>query len=95
MIVLAVNWVANPGKEAEVVEVFGKLAAESRKEPGCRMYVVHQHQEDKRKFLVYEQYDDAAALEAHRDSPHFQQYAVKDLPLLGERVDGNLYDPLP
>lgn len=94
MIVLAVHWIANPGNEAKVVEVFSKLAAESRKEPGCCMYLVHQHQDDKRKFLVYEQYDNEAALQAHRDSAHFQEYAVKQLPSLGERVDANLYDPL-
>ena len=94
MIVLVVHWEADAGKEAEVVQVFSKLAAESRKEPGCRMYVVHRHKEQPRHFLVYEQYDDDAALQAHRDSKHFQQYAVQDLPKLGKRVQGDLYDPL-
>ncbi len=94
MIVLAVTWKAHPGKEEEVVRVFSILQAESRKEPGCLMYVVHRGHEDRSRFLVYEQYKDEAALEAHRATPHFQQYARGELTKLGERVDANLYEPI-
>jgi quinol monooxygenase YgiN len=94
MVVLVVTWMAKMGHENEVVSVFSKLTEESRKEPGCAMYLVHQHKTDPRRFLVYEQYKDDAALEAHRASAHFLQYAKKELPKLGERVEGNLYSPL-
>ncbi|HEY6181576.1 MAG TPA: putative quinol monooxygenase [Terriglobales bacterium] len=94
MVVLVVSWMAKPGHEKEVVSVFTKLTEESRKEPGCIMYLVHQHKTDARRFLVYEQYKDDAALEAHRASAHFLQYAKKELPKLGERVEGNLYSPI-
>jgi quinol monooxygenase YgiN len=94
MVVLAVTWKANPGNEAEVARLFSILQTESRKEPGCLMYVVHQHLTDPTRFFVYEQYDDHAALDAHRASPHFQQYAAGELPKLGERVEGELYKPL-
>ncbi len=94
MVVLVVSWMAKAGHEKEVVSVFTKLTEESRKEPGCVMYLVHQHKTDSRRFLVYEQYKDDAALEAHRASSHFLQYAKKELPKLGERVEGNLYAPI-
>jgi quinol monooxygenase YgiN len=94
MIVLAVTWKAHPGKEAEVARLFAILQAESRTEPGCRMYVVHQHLTDPARFFVYEQYDDQAALDAHRASAHFQRYARTELPKLGERVEGELYQPI-
>ena len=94
MVVLSVTWMAKTGHEKEVVSVFTKLTEESRKESGCIMYLVHQHKTDPRKFFVYEQYKDDAALEAHRASPHFLQYAKKELPKLGERVEGNLYSPI-
>ena len=94
MVVLVVSWMAKPGHEKEVIDVFTKLTAESRKEPGCVMYLVHQHKTDPRRFLVYEQYKDDAGLEAHRASAHFLQYAKKELPKLGERVEGNLYSPI-
>ncbi len=94
MIVLAVTWKAHQGKEDEVVRVFSVLQAESRKEPGCVMYVVHRGREDRARFFVYEQYKDEAALEAHRATPHFQRYARGELLNLGERVDANLYEPI-
>jgi quinol monooxygenase YgiN len=94
MVVLAVTWIAKNGREAEVASVFAKLIEESRKEPGCAMYVVHRHRTEPRKFFIYEQYKDDTALEAHRTSPHFLQYAKKELPKIADRVEGNLYEPL-
>jgi quinol monooxygenase YgiN len=94
MLVLAVNWMANAGHEDEVAEIFTQLQAASRQEPGCLMYIVHRHQSDPRHFFIYEQYRDEAALEAHRNSPHFQQYAVTAVKGIGERVRGDLYTPL-
>jgi (4S)-4-hydroxy-5-phosphonooxypentane-2,3-dione isomerase len=94
MVVLVVTWVANPGHENEVAIIFEKLQSASRQEPGCLMYVVHRHVDDPRRFFIYEQYRDAAALEAHRNSPHFQEYAVKALRAVGERQQGDMYRPL-
>jgi quinol monooxygenase YgiN len=94
MVVLAVTWMAKVGREAEVVATFEKLSAESRKEPGCLMYQVHKHKTDPRRFFVYEQYKDDAALEAHRTSPHFLQMAKKDLPKIGDRTEGHLFEPI-
>jgi quinol monooxygenase YgiN len=94
MVVLAVTWMAKAGHEAEVEAVFAKLTEASRKEPGCVMYQVHRHKTEPRRFLVYEQYQDDAALEAHRASPHFLQHAKRELPKLGERIEGHLYAPL-
>ena len=94
MIVLAVTWTAHPGRENEVADIFRKLEAASRKEPGCLQYVVHRHRDDAKRFFIYEQYRDDGALQAHRDSPHFQEYAVKALAGIGERQQGDLYLPL-
>ena len=94
MVVLAVTWMAKVGKENEVAELFAKLTEESRKETGCAMYQVHRHRTEPRRFFVYEQYKDDAALESHRASQHFLQFAKKDLPKVADRVEGNLFEPL-
>ena len=94
MVVLGVTWVAKVGRETEVAEVLAKLTAEARKEPGCAMFQVHRHRTEPRRFFIYEQYKDDAALESHRNTPHFLQYARKDLPKFADRVEGQLYDPL-
>jgi quinol monooxygenase YgiN len=59
------------------------------------MYIVHRHKDDPRHFFIYEQYRDDAALQAHHESPHFQEYAVKALKDIGVRRQGDLYTPLP
>ena len=94
MVVLAVTWMAKQGRETEVADIFCKLTEESRKESGCLMYQVHRHKTDLRRFFVYEQYKDDAALEAHRAAPHFLQYARKGLPKVAERVEGHLLVPI-
>lgn len=94
MVVLAVTWMAKVGREADVAGVFGKLTQESRKEPGCVMYQVHRHKTEPRRFFIYEQYKDDAALEAHRASSHFLQYARKELTRIADRVEGQLYEPI-
>ena len=94
MVVLAVTWMATPGREDEVVDIFRNLQVASRQEPGCLMYMVHRHKSDAQRFFIYEQYRDDAALDAHRASPHFQEYVVRRLKDIGERKEGELYSPL-
>lgn len=94
MVVLAVTWMAKTGREADAAQLFSKLTEESRKEPGCVQYVVHRHRTEPRRFFIYEQYKDDAALEAHRVTPHFLQFAKKDLPKVADRVEGHLFEPL-
>ena len=94
MVVLAVTWMAKAGHEDEVATLFSKLTEQSRKEPGCQMYLVHRHKTEPRRFFIYEQYQNDAALEAHRAAAHFLQFAKKELPKIADRVEGHLYEPL-
>ncbi len=94
MVVLAVVWKANESHEREVAEIFHKLEAASRQETGCLMYIVHRHTKDHGRFFIYEQYEDEAALSAHRHSQHFHRYALEELPKVATRVEGELYEPL-
>jgi quinol monooxygenase YgiN len=94
MVVLAVTWMAKVGRESEVAAIFANLTTESRKEPGCLMYQVHKHKTDSRRFFIYEQSKDDAALESHRAAPHFLQFGKKELPKIAERTEGHLFEPL-
>ena len=94
MIVLKVDMLVKPGAEAKCREYIHILQQHSRKESGCLMYVGHQSTEDPRKFLFYEQYKDEAALQAHRDSPHFQQYVIGGLDKIMESRSRDLYHTL-
>jgi quinol monooxygenase YgiN len=60
----------------EITDALRKLAEASRQEPGCLTYIPHCVQGDPDMVLIYEQYRDEAAAEAHRQSGHFKKYAV-------------------
>ncbi len=76
---------------AKVIEILEPLTAASRKEPGCVSYVPHFVEGDNTTVLIYEQYQDEAALEHHRNTPHFAQYAIGGLyQLMKERQVENL-----
>lgn len=60
----------------EIAEAVRKLAAASRQEPGCVTYIPHCVVGDPDTVLIYEQYRDDSAAEAHRNSEHFKKYAV-------------------
>ncbi len=87
MIVLIVHLVAKPGNEGKVRECMRKMEEHTRREPGCRLYIGLQSVEDPRRFAFYEQYDDRAALDAHRAAPYFAHYVTHGLdPLLESRT---------
>jgi quinol monooxygenase YgiN len=63
----------------KVADLLGPLTAASRKEPGCVTYIPHFVEADPTTLLIYEQYADEAALDHHRGTPHFHQYAIGGL----------------
>jgi quinol monooxygenase YgiN len=62
-----------------VMDVLKHLALASRQEAGCVAYIPHFVDGEPNTVLIYEQYQDEAALEIHRGTPHFQQYAIGGL----------------
>jgi quinol monooxygenase YgiN len=55
------------------------LAEASRREPGCVTYVPTELADNPNMVLIFEQYKDDAALEAHRASGHFRDFAIGGL----------------
>jgi len=63
----------------DIERILRELTRFSRHEPGCVSYVPHFVDGDANTVLIYEQYRDEAAVEAHRATPHFAQYAIGGL----------------
>jgi (4S)-4-hydroxy-5-phosphonooxypentane-2,3-dione isomerase len=83
MIVLHVTVQVKPEHVAEFLEVVRYDAEHSEKdEPGCLRFDVLQDRDDPHRFYYYEVYRDEAALEAHRQTPHFKYYFEKSQPWL-------------
>ncbi len=94
MLILVVRLTIKAGHENEVIESFRKLQEETRREPGCIMYVVQRGIENPRHYLIYEQYQDQAALDTHRASAHFIEYATNGFYRVVEERQAELFNPL-
>ena len=79
MISFVARFKFSPDDRADVVETLRLLAEASRQEPGCVNYIPHHVEDDPNTVLIYEQYQDTKALEAHRASEHFKNHAVGGL----------------
>ena len=92
MVSFIVRFKFAPEERAEVAETLRLLAEASRQEPGCVSYIPHVMEGEPDTVLIYEQYRDDTALDAHRDSEHFMQYAVGGLyQMMKERNVENLH----
>jgi (4S)-4-hydroxy-5-phosphonooxypentane-2,3-dione isomerase len=96
MIVLVADYYAQEGKDDEVAEILKKMVTycNSDEEPGCLLYVVNRSIEDPRKFLLYEQYTDEAAVEEHRSTAMFQENIIGTVVPMLERREPHFYTVL-
>ena len=92
MICVAVTYLIQPGQEERAIELFTTL---THAEPGNLYYLVHRSPTEPRRFFIYEQYTDQAALDTHRASPHFTHYATNGLFNILEKREAEIYVPLP
>jgi quinol monooxygenase YgiN len=79
MISFTVRLTFRPDDRKEIHQILRELARLSRQEDGCVTYIPHFVEGDPDTVLIYEQYRDEAAAEAHRATPHFAKYAVGGL----------------
>jgi len=79
MITFTVRMKFRSDDRARVAEILTALAQASRKEPGCVYYIPHTVDGEPDTVVIYEQYKDQSARDAHRTSPHFKEYVVGGL----------------
>ena len=60
-------------------------AASVKQEPGCHTFNITVSQKDPNHVFIFEVYDNAAALEAHRATDHFKKYAATTKDLAAKR----------
>jgi (4S)-4-hydroxy-5-phosphonooxypentane-2,3-dione isomerase len=95
MMCVAVTYLIQPSHEEEAIELFATLTEHTHVEPGNLFYLVHRSLTEPRRFFIYEQYTDQAALDTHRASSHFAQYVTNGLFNILEKREAEIYVPLP
>ena len=83
---IAVRWTITPGEEATVRALAQSMLAPSNAEPGCDAYILPTAAAHPSALVLYEQYTDEAAVQAHSDAPHFVSIVAGQIfPLLSDR----------
>jgi autoinducer 2-degrading protein len=87
MLVLIAKYYVKPGNVASVLTQLRKMKQMvQNNEPGCKLYQVARSTENDDVIVLYEQYDDEAALEYHRKTPHFKAIVEETIvPKLAKR----------
>lgn len=71
MLCMAVFYTVGEGQEEQAAALLRQAQTDSLTEPGCVNYQVSQDVDNPRRFLIYEVYDDQAALDAHKETAHY------------------------
>jgi quinol monooxygenase YgiN len=81
-----VEWEVRDGSADAAADIIARFLPEARKEPGVELLMINRSTANPSHFLFYEVFRDAAAFEAHQQTPHFRQMILEEaLPLLSRR----------
>ena len=66
MLTFTARLTVQAGFEQEFERIMRAAVPKVRQEPGNQTYILHRSTQEPQVFMLYEEYDDQAALEAHR-----------------------------
>ena len=81
----AVDLVIVPSEMTKFLDAIKENGANAVKEPGCREFNITVLNGNPNHVFLYEVYDNEAALEAHRQTPHFKKYQATTQGMVADR----------
>ncbi|WP_040977290.1 (4S)-4-hydroxy-5-phosphonooxypentane-2,3-dione isomerase [Necropsobacter massiliensis] len=80
------------GKEQEFLEVFERNHLGTRQEPGNVRFDVLRDPQVRTRFYAYEVYINKAALEVHRETPHYHRCVAELEPLMTGKRSKKIFE---
>jgi quinol monooxygenase YgiN len=94
VIVLTAKYQCKPGMGDKVEEALREMIRLVEQEEGCIHYLVNRSKDNRDEFLLFEQYEDEAALARHSETPYFQRIVLDTVIPLLEKRERTLYTPV-
>ncbi|QOP46077.1 putative quinol monooxygenase [Sulfurimonas paralvinellae] len=69
-----VTFIAKEGCEAKMKELLAAMVKPSKAEQGCIFYEIFQYENNRRKFMAVETWENEATLDGHKASAHYAVY---------------------
>lgn len=95
MLVQSIHYTFAPEHADAVAASFAELRDASLREPGVVSFRVARSNEKPNVFLLWEEYRDEAALEAHAATAHFKRLVIDEIRKLAKERIGEKGSPLP
>jgi quinol monooxygenase YgiN len=94
MLINAVTYTFPSESVADAERMLVELRDASRAEAGCGGFDVSRANDDPHVFVLHERWNDAAALDAHYKTEHFQRLGVNGIRSIAKTRVGYLCTPL-
>ena len=69
-----VTFISKEGCEEKMKELLSAMVIPSKAEEGCIFYEIFQYENNRRKFMAVETWENEAALDGHKASAHYAIY---------------------
>ncbi len=77
--IVIVKWKIEESETSRILALLPELAEKTRSEPGNVSYAIYQSDSSPRELILHEEYVDAAAADAHRQSEHYGRIVVNEI----------------
>ena len=85
-----VTFIAKEGCEEKMKELLSAMVKPSKAEKGCIFYEIFQYENNRRKFMAVETWENEAALDGHKASAHYAVYKSSYEPYCEEKYTDEL-----
>jgi len=86
----SVTFIAKDGCAGKMKELLSAMVAPSKAEKGCLFYEIFQYENDKKRFMAVETWENEAALEGHKNSAHYAVYKSSYEPYCEDKYSDEL-----
>ncbi len=94
MIILTARYQSKPGMGDAVEKALLEMMSLVKQESGCIHYLVNRSIDNPDAFLLFEQYEDEAALARHSETPYFKRIVFDTVIPMLEKRERALYKPI-
>ena len=77
--IVVAKWKIKESEASRILKMLPELAEKTRTEKSNMSYTIYQAENDPRALMLHEQYVDAAAAEAHRQSERYKRIVVNEI----------------
>jgi len=86
----SVTFIAKKGSEDKMKELLSAMVVPSKAERGCLFYEITQFENDRKKFMAFETWENEEALDGHKASAHYKIYKSSYEPFCDDKYSDEL-----